>query len=321
MISVRIGWLLVLFLVYPVISYGYPEKSIRIVVGFPPGGGADVVARLIAQKLHETWGQTVVVDNRPGAGGNVGTDIVAKSSPSGYTLLLTSPGPVTVNPSLMPNLPYNPRKDFAPITLVGFGPNILVVPPALPATGVKELIALARTRANRLNYGSAGPGSTPHLSAELFKMMGKVEMVHVPFKGAGPAVVDLVAGRIDVMIVNVGAILSQVRAQRLRVLAVTSLRRSPVFSDVPTLNEAGLPGYEAGVWWGLLAPAGTPAAVIDQLHQAVAGSLKTVEIRSRLMLAEGAEVIGNTPKEFAQFLEKETIKWATVIKTAGIKLD
>ncbi len=297
-----------------------PNKPIRIVVGFPPGGGADVVARLIAQKLHETWGQTVVVDNRPGAGGNVGTDIVAKSSPSGYTLLLTSPGPVTVNQSLM-SLPYNPRKDFAPITLVGFGPNTLVVPPALPATGVKELIALARARANRLNYASSGPGSTPHLSAELFKMMAKVNMVHVPFKGAGPAVVDVVAGRVDVIIVNVGAILSQVQAQRLRALAVTSLRRSPVFPDVPTLDEAGLPGYEAGVWWGLLAPAGTPAAVVDQLQQAVAGSLKTSEIRSRLMAAEGAEVIANAPKEFAQFLEKETAKWAGVIKAAGIKLD
>lgn len=299
----------------------YPNKPIRIVVGFPPGGGADVVARLIAQKLNETWGQTVVVDNRPGAGGNVGTDIVAKASPTGYTLLLSSPGPVTVNQSLMSNLPYDPRKDLAPITLVGFGPNVLVVPPALPAKSVKDLIALARTRSARLNYASSGPGSTPHLSAELFKAIAKVDMVHVPFKGAGPAMVDVVAGRVDVLIVNVGAIFSQVQAQRLRALAVTSLRRSPVFPDVPTLDEAGLAGYEAGVWWGLLAPAGTPAAVIDKLHQTVAGSLKTAEIRSRLMAAEGAEVIGNTPREFAQFLEKETSKWADVIKAAGIKLD
>lgn len=319
--NLRIGWLLVLFLVYPVITYGYPEKSIRIVVGFPPGGGADLVARLIAQKLQQAWGQPVLVDNRAGAGGNLGTEIVAKSNPDGYTLVLSSPGPIAVNPSLMPNMPYNPRKDFAPVTLAAFGPNVLVVPPALPATGVKELIALARTSANRLNYGSSGPGSTPHLSAELFKMMAKVDLVHVPFKGASPAVVDLVAGRIDLLFVDMGSVLSQVQAQRLRALAVTSSGRSSVLPDVPTVNETGLPGYEAVVWWGLLAPAGTPTAVIDKLHQAVVGILRMSEIRSRLIAAQGAEVVGNTPKEFADFIQNETIKWAAVIKAAGIKLD
>ena len=319
--SLRIGWLFVLFLVYPVITYGYPEKSIRIVVGFPPGGGADLVARLIAQKLQEAWGQAVLVDNRAGAGGNLGTDIVAKSNPDGYTLVLSSPGPIAVNPSLMPNMPYNPRRDLAPVTLAAFGPNVLVVPPALPATGVKELIALARTSANRLNYGSSGPGSTPHLSAELFKMMAKVDAVHVPFKGASPAVVDLVAGRIDLLFVDMGSVLSHVHAQRMRALAVTSSGRSSVLPDVPTVSEAGLPGYEAVVWWGLLAPAGTPSAVIDKLHQAVVDILRMSEIRSRLIAAQGAEVVGNTPKEFADFIQSETIKWATVIKAAGIKLD
>lgn len=319
--SVRIGWLLLLFLVYPVITYGYPEKSIRIVVGFPPGGGADLVARLIAQKLQQAWGQPVLVDNRAGAGGNLGTEIVAKSNPDGYTLVLSSPGPIAVNPSLMPNMPYNPRKDFAPVTLAAFGPNVLVVPPALPATGVKELIALARTSANRLNYGSSGPGSTPHLSAELFKMMAKVDLVHVPFKGASPAVVDLVAGRLDLMFVDMGSVLSQVQAQRLRALAVTSSGRSSVLPDVPTVSETGLPGYEAVVWWGLLAPAGTPTAVIDKLHQAVVDILRMSEIRSRLIAAQGAEVVGNTPKQFADFIQSETTKWAAVIKTAGIKLD
>ena len=319
--SVRIGWLLVLFLVYPAITYGYPEKSIRIVVGFPPGGGADLVARLIAQKLQQAWGQPVLVDNRAGAGGNLGTEIVAKSNPDGYTLVLSSPGPIAVNPSLMPNMPYNPRKDFAPVTLAAFGPNVLVVPPALPATGVKELIALARTSANRLNYGSSGPGSTPHLSAELFKMMAKVDVVHVPFKGASPAVVDLVAGRLDLMFVDMGSVLSQVQAQRLRALAVTSSGRSSVLPDVPTVNETGLPGYEAVVWWGLLAPAGTPTAVIDKLHQAVVDILRMSETRARLIAAQGAEVVANTPKQFADFIQNETIKWATVIKAAGIKLD
>src|SRR5687768_503600 len=219
---VRITCLLVSLLAYPIVTHAYPDKPIRIVVGFPPGGGADVVSRLIAEKLQEAWGQTVVVDNRAGAGGNVGTEIVAKSTPNGYTLLLTSPGPVAVNPSLTANMPFDPRKDLAPITLAAFGPNLLVVPPALPANSVKELIALARTSATRLNYGSSGPGSTPQLSAELFKMMAKVDMVHVPYKGAGPAVIDVVGGRIDVLIVNVGAVLSQVKAQRLRALGVTS---------------------------------------------------------------------------------------------------
>ena len=196
-----------------------------------------------------------------------------------------------------------------------------MVPPALPATGVKELIALARTSANRLNYGSSGPGSTPHLSAELFKMMAKVDLVHVPFKGASPAVVDLVAGRLDLMFVDMGSVLSQVQAQRLRALAVTSSGRSSVLPDVPTVNETGLPGYEAVVWWGLLAPAGTPTAVIDKLHRAVVDILRMSEIRSRLIAAQGAEVVGNTPKQFADFIQSETIKWAAVIKTAGIKLD
>lgn len=318
--SVRIAYLLVCFLAYPVVTHGYPLKAIRVVVGFPPGGGADVVGRLIARKLQEAWGQAVVVDNRAGAGGNLAAEIVAKANPDGYTLLLTSPGPVAINPSLMPNLPYNPRTDLAPVALVGFGPNVLAVPAASPAANVKELIALAKRSASRLNYGSAGPGSTPHLSAELFKMMANVDMVHVAYKGAGPAVIELVAGRVDLMIVNAGAVLSHVRAQRLRALAVTSLGRLSVLPEVPTLDEAGLPGYEAGVWWGLMAPARTPAAVIAQLHRAVAAILRTDEIRSRLA-AEGAEAADKTPAEFAEFIQKETVKWAGVIKAAGIKLD
>lgn len=309
------------FVAHAAVAQGYPEKPIRVVVGFTPGGGADAVARLIAHNLQQTWRQTVVVDNRPGAGGNVGTEIVAKSNPDGYTLLLTSPGPVTVNQSLMHNLPYNPSRDLAPITLIAFAPNVVVVPSASPATGIKELIALARTSPKRLNYGSSGPGSTPHLSAELFKMMAGVDMIHIAFKGAGPAVIDLVAGRLDVMIVAAGTASAQVQARRLRALAVTSLRRSSILSDVPTLDESALPGYESGVWWGLLAPAGTPAAVVTRLHEAVVASLRTAETRSRLESGEGAEVVGNAPGEFAEFMRRETIKWARVIKAAGIKPD
>ena len=316
----RICPLLVWMLACPVVAHAYPERPIRLVVGFTPGGGADVAARLVAQKLTETWRQTVVVDNRAGVGGNIAAEIVAKSNPDGYTLLLTSPGPVAINPSLMTRLPYNPRKDLAPITLVAFGPNVLVVPTASPAASLTELIALARSSANRLNYGSSGQGTTPHLSAELLKMMVKIEMVHVAYKGAGPAAIDLVAGRLDLMIVSAPTVLGQIRAQRLKALAVTTLARSSALPEVPTFNEAGLPGYEAVVWWGLLAPAGTPAAIIGKLHQAIAAILQTADARSRIA-ADGAEVVGNTPKAFGEFMEKETIKWAGVIKAAGIKVD
>jgi tripartite-type tricarboxylate transporter receptor subunit TctC len=303
----------------PAVAQTYPDRPIRLVVGFTPGGGADTTARLVGQKLTETWKQTLVVDNRAGAGGNIAADIVAKANPDGYTLLVTSPGPVAINPSLM-KLPYNPRTELAPITLLAFGPNVLVVPPSSPATSLKELIALARGSSNRLNYGSSGLGTTPHLSAELLKLMAKVDIVHVPYKGAGPAAIDLVAGRLDLMIVSAPTVLGQIRAQRLRALAVTSLTRLSVLPDVPTFNEAGVPGYEAGVWWGFFAPAGTPAAIIDKLHQAVAAILKTADTRSRIA-AEGAEAVGNTPKAFGEFIQKETIKWAGVIKAAGIRAD
>jgi tripartite-type tricarboxylate transporter receptor subunit TctC len=315
----RILQVLACVLACPAVAQAYPERPIRLVVGFAPGGGADAAARLVAQKLAETWRQTVVVDNRAGAGGSLAAEIVAKANPDGYTLLLTSPGPVAINPSFM-RLPYNPSTELAPITLVAFGPNVLVVNPASPAMSLKELIALARSSSNRLNYGSSGQGSTPHLSAELLKLMAKVDMVHVPYKGAGPAAIDLVAGRLDLMIVSAPTVLGQIRAQRLRALAVTSLKRLSVLSDVPTFNEAGLPGYEAGVWWGLLAPGGTPAAIIDKLHQAVAAILQLADTRSRIA-ADGAEVVGNTPKAFGEFIHKETIKWAGVVKAAGIKVD
>ena len=305
---------------FPAVAHAYPDKPIRLVVGFPPGGGADATARLVAQNLTETWRQTVVVDNRAGAGGNLAAEIVTKSNPDGYTLLMTSPGPVAINPTLMPKLPYNPLKELAPITLVAFGPNVLVVHPASPAKSLKELIALARTSSNRLNYGSSGVGTTPHLSAEMLKMMAKVDMVHVPYKGAGLAVIDLVAGRIDLMIVSAPTVMSQIRAQRLRALAVTTLVRLSVLPDVPTFNEAGLPGYEASVWWGLLAPAGTPPRLIDKLHQTIVTFLKTADMRSRIS-AEGAEVAGTTPKEFGDFMRKETVKWAGVIKAAKIKVE
>jgi tripartite-type tricarboxylate transporter receptor subunit TctC len=317
--KLRLAALLACTLACPGLSHAYPDKPIRLVVGFPPGGGADAAARLVAQGLQEKWGHPVVVDNRAGAGGNVATEIVAKSNADGYTLLVTSPGPVAINPSLM-KLPYNPRKELAPVTLIAFGPNVLVVNPSSSATSLKDLIALARASPKRLNYASSGVGTTPHLSAELLKLMAKVDMVHVAYKGAGPAVIDVVGGRVDLIIVSAPTVLGQIRAQRLRALAVTSLTRLPVLPDVPTFDEAGLPGYEAGVWWGLLAPAGTPSAIVSQLNREAVAILKNTDTRSRIS-ASGAEVVANAPKAFAEFIDKETVKWAAVIKAAKIRVD
>ncbi|MCC6533336.1 MAG: tripartite tricarboxylate transporter substrate binding protein [Burkholderiales bacterium] len=312
------GLAMVLAAIAPALAQEYPARPIRMVVGFPPGGGADAAGRLVAQKLQESWGHPVVVDNRAGAGGNVAAEIVAKSSPDGYTLLLTSPGPVAINPSIIPKLAYDPGRDFAPLTLIAFGPNVLVVAPASPATSLKDVIAAARGSAKRLAYASSGVGSTPHLSAELLKMMAKIDLVHVPYKGAGPAVIDVMGARVDLIIVSAPTVLPGIRAQRLRALAVTSLTRLPALADVPTFDEAGVPGYEAGAWWGLLAPAATPAPIIERLHQAIAAILHAPDARARIS-ANGAEVVGNAPRAFREFIQKETAKWAAVVKAAGIK--
>ena len=291
--------------IQPAPAQEFPVKSVRIVVGFPPGGGADLTARLISPKLNEAWARPVIIDNRPGAGGNLAADIVAKAPADGYTLIVM-PGPGA--PSLYPNLPFDTRKDFAPITLAGRGPNVLVVHPSVPAANVKELIALARTRAGGLNYASSGIGITPHLSAELFRKMAKVNIVHVPYKGAGPAVSDLVGGHVDLMIVSIPSVLGQIKGGRLKALGVTSLRRSPMLPEVPTLDQAGVPGYESYQWWGLLAPAGTPPDIIVKLNSALVKALNSPDVRKRYV-DEGAEVVANSPAEFGDFFQKELTKW------------
>ncbi|MPZ43162.1 MAG: tripartite tricarboxylate transporter substrate binding protein [Betaproteobacteria bacterium] len=296
----------------------YPDRPIRVVVGFSPGGGADAAARVVGQTLRERWGHPAVVDNRPGAGGNLAADLVAKASPDGYTLLVSSPGPIAVNPALYGQLPYDPQKDLAPVTLIAQGANVLVVHPSMPATSVSALIELARSKPRGLNYASSGVGSTPHLCAELFKLAANIKGTHVPYKGAGPAVIDLVAGRVDFMLVSIPSILSQVKAKRLKALAVTSRERSSVLPELPTLAEAGLPGYEATVWWGLWAPAGAPAAIVRTLNTTVVSSLKDAAVRERLARG-GAEVVGNSAQEFAAFIRAETLKWSDVIKKAGIR--
>ena len=293
----------------------FPAKTVRVIVGFPPGGAADIAARLISQKLGDLWGRQVIVDNRPGAGGNLGAEMVAKAAPDGYTLHLAF-GPTA--PSMYPKLPFDPQKDFAPITLMAQSPMVLVVHPSVPASNVKELIALARSHPGKLNYASTGVGITVHLAMELFRIMAKINIVHVPYKGASPAVVDLLGGQIELTILSTSSILGQIKTQRVRALAVTSLERSFMLPDVPTLNEAGVPGYETTIWWGLSAPAGTTRELVQRLNAAAVKSLGEPDIRKKFA-DEGAKVIGSTPAEFGEFVNQELAKWDYVVRTSGIR--
>lgn len=291
--------------IQPALAQDFPTRPVRIIVGFPPGGGADLTARLVSPKLNEAWARPVIIDNRPGAGGNLAAELLTKASADGHTIMVM-PGPGA--PSLYPKLPFDLRKDFAPITLAGRSPNVLVVHPSVPASTVKQLIALARAQSGKLNYASSGIGITPHLSGELFRKMAKVNIVHVPYKGAGPAVSDLVGGHVDLMIVSIPSVLGQINAHRLKALGITSLQRSSMLPGVPTLNEAGVPGYESHQWWGLLAPAGTPSEIVMKLNSALVKGLNAADVRKRFA-EEGAEVVANTPAQFGDFFQKEITKW------------
>ncbi len=296
----------------------YPSRPIRMVIPFAPGASNDITARLIAPKLSDALGQSVVVDNRGGAGGVLGADLVAKSQPDGYTLLMGSPGPLTVNPALLPNLPYQPKRDFVPVTLLAIVPSILEVNPALPVKSVQELIALARATPGKLNYASAGVGSVPHLAGELFKLLAKVEIVHVPYKGSSPAITDLMGGQVSMFFDNMASAVPYVKAGRLRALAITSPKRSAVMPDLPTMIEGGVPGYEAYSWNGVVAPAGTPTTAVKRLAAEIAAVLASPEIREK-MKGLGAEVVASSPAEFASFMEKESAKWGRVVREANIK--
>ena len=298
----------------------FPSRPLRLVVGFPPGGGADGAARAVAQKLTESLGQAVVVDNRSGAGGNVAAEIVAHAVADGHTLLVTSPGPVVINPALYSSLPYDPQKELAPVTLIAAGANVLTVHPAVQANNVQQLMALARSKPDTLNYASSGIGTIPHLSGEVFRLAARLPVVHVAYKGAGAAVIDVMAGRADYILVSVPSVLTQIRAKRLRALAVTTLKRAAALPDLPTIDESGLPGYESIAWWGVMAPAAVPMSVVSTLNRTIVKSLNATETRERLA-TEGVEVAGTTPAQFGDFLKRETAKWAQVIKTAGIRID
>jgi tripartite-type tricarboxylate transporter receptor subunit TctC len=298
----------------------YPSKPIRLVVPFAAGGATDVLARLVGERLTASLGQQVVVDNRPGAGGNIGSDLVARAEPDGYTILMGAVGTHAINPSLYPKMPYDPVKDFAPVTLVASVPNVLVVNPEVPANSVQELIDLAKAKPGELNFASSGNGTSIHLSGELFKAMTGTDIVHVPYKGSGPAVTDLLGGQVQMMFDNMPSSLPHVKAGKLRALGVTSAKRSPALPEVPTIAEAGVPGYDATSWFGILAPAGTPEPVVMRLQGAIVQALGEPEMRQR-MADLGAEPVGDTPAEFGQFIAAELAKWAKVVNDAGVKLE
>jgi tripartite-type tricarboxylate transporter receptor subunit TctC len=298
----------------------YPSKPIRMIVPFPPGGTTDILARAIGAELTKAWGQPVVIENRPGAGGNIGSEAVARSPGDGYTLLMGTVGTHGINPSLYKKMPYDAVKDFAPVTLVALVPNILVVHPSVPAKSVAELIALAKKQPGKLTYASSGNGTSIHLSGALFESLAGVQMVHVPYKGSAPAVTDLLGGQVNMMFDNMPSALPHVKAGKLRALGVTSAKRSPAVPDVPTIAEAGVKGYEASSWFGVLAPATTPKDIVAKLNAEIAKSLGTPEMKEKLS-SQGAEPVGNTPEQFGAFIRAEIDKWAKVVKASGATVD
>jgi tripartite-type tricarboxylate transporter receptor subunit TctC len=299
-------------------AQAYPAKPVRLVVPFTPGGATDIVGRLLAQHLGEVLGQQVVVENRPGAGGSIGVEYAARSAPDGYTLVLGHIGTFGSGPSLYAKLPYDPVRDFAPVILFAGVSNMAVVHPSLPVKTIKELIALARAKRGQLNYGSAGVGSASHLQVEYFKLLTKTDMVQIPYKGTGPLVVDLVAGQTQLTITGIPGLLAQVKAGRLRPIAVSSARRLPLFPEVPTVVEAGVPGYEVTTWFGPLVPAKTPRDIVARLNGDLQKVLQRREVRDRLA-SDGTEPLGGTPEQYAAHIKSEIGRWAKVIKAAGIK--
>jgi len=312
--------LLVSLLVTAALAQGYPAKPIRLIIPFAAGGGNDNVARLVGKSLSDSLGQPLVIDNRPGAGGVLGAEIAAKAAPDGYTLFLGGVGSHAVNPNLNANLPYDPIRDFAPVALLASAPLVLVVHPSVPANSFKAFVALARSKPGQLNYASNGNGSSSHLAAVMFDSMTGVDMVHVPYKGLSPALTDLLSGRVQLMFSSVVAILPHIRAEKLRGLAVTGERRLPFMPNLPTIAESGLPGYEASSWYGVLAPAGTPRAIVVKLNAEFLKALAQPEVRTSL-LAEGAEPIGGTPEQFAAHISSEKERLGKLIREAKIRLE
>ena len=301
----------------PALAQAYPAKPIRLIVPLAPGGPSDILGRTLAQKLTEVMGQSVVVDNRAGAGGAVGTEITAKSPPDGYTILLVSTA-FTVNPSLYAKLPYDTLRDFAPVSLLAASSYLIAVHPSLPAKSMKELVALAKARRGQLNYSSGGSGTGPHMTTELLKLSLGLDIVHVPYKGAGPALIDLMAGHVQMQTINILAGLPQVRTGKIRALAVTTGQRSPAAPELPTIAETVLPGFDEGGQHGIVVPGGTPREIVLRLQQDIAKALQSPEVRERLA-AEGSAVVASTPEQYGAVIRADIAKWAKVIKITGIR--
>jgi tripartite-type tricarboxylate transporter receptor subunit TctC len=297
----------------------FPSKPITMVVPFPPGGPTDLVARVLAQKLGEQMGQSILVDNRGGANGNIGAQLVAKAPADGYTILYNTSS-ITLSPALYKSVSYDVQKDFAPVALVAVVPLALVVHPSIPANNVKEFVAYAKAHPGKLSYGSAGNGNVTHLGAFQFVQANSIEATHVPYKGSAPADVDLVGGQIQFMTDTVNSVMSFVRDKRMKMLAVTTARRMTLFPDVPTLAESGMPGFEVGAWQGVMVPTGTPQAVVDKLNAEIVKALNSPDVRQRLAL-QGAEPLGSTPQEYGAYVKKELSRWAGVVKATGVTLD
>jgi tripartite-type tricarboxylate transporter receptor subunit TctC len=307
-----------LFLLGSLHAQSYPTKPLRMIVPFPAGGGSDTMGRALARKLEERLGQRVVVDNRVGAAGSIGANLAAKSAPDGYTILLGSTSELTQYPNVNPKIPYDPTRDFAPISLIGTVPLVLVVHPSLPVKSVKELIALAKKRPGEIFFGSAGYGATTHLAVEMFILKTGVKITHVPYKGSNFATADLVAGNIQMAIPTMPSAFPFIGANRLRVLAVSTAKRTPLLPDVPSLQEAGVKGYDTELWAGLLAPAGTPGPILARLHAETVQALKSADVK-KVLASRGAVPKSSTPEEFAAFMKSELAKWATVVKEANVR--
>jgi tripartite-type tricarboxylate transporter receptor subunit TctC len=315
------GAMLLIILCGSAAAQDYPVRPIRIIVPFTPGAGVDIVARAVGASLTQAWKQSIVVDNRPGAGGTIAGEMAARANPDGYTLMLGNVSTLAIAPALNPKLSYHPLRDFAPITLITNSENVLVLHASVPATTVKELIAYAKANPHKLNYGSSGNGTSSHLGGAMFASMAGVEMTHVPYKGSGPMLTDLLAGQLQLSFSSVPTALPHIKSGRLRALAVTLLARSATLPDLPTVQEAaGLKGFEISLWQGIVAPAATPRAIVLKLNQQIAASLRTPDLKSKLA-AQGLEAIGNTPEQFAAYIRSEIEKWTKVVKASGAQRD
>jgi tripartite-type tricarboxylate transporter receptor subunit TctC len=315
-----LGLVALCVLPFQAFAQDYPSKPIRFVVPFPPGGPSDIISRVVGQKMQELLGQLIIIDNRAGAGGVLGTDNVAKSEPDGYSIALASAGALAISSSLQEKMLYDPLKDLAPITLVAKVPELLVASTKVPAASLKELIALAKAKPGTINYGSTGPGSMPHLAGELLRISARIDIVHVPYRGAAPAINDLVGHQVQIMFLDVPVLLPQIQAGAIKALAVGGRLRVPSLPDLPTMNELGYPQIEADNWYGLVAAARTPRPIVAKLNAAAVAAMKTSEVQEKLA-PQGAILIGGSPEEFADYIRSEIAKWSKVVQAAGIKVN